>query len=410
MRNSNKLYEEASKVTPLGTQTLSKAPSRYVQGVYPKLLESGKGCTVKDVDGHSYVDYIAGLGPILLGYADDRVDNAVKAQIDKGVLFSLPNKLEGEIAMQLNLITDRLNMWKFTKTGSDACTMAVKIARAYTKRNNVVACGYHGFHDWFSIVNDKKLGIPADNAKYIKKAKYNNLDSFEIDDQTACVIMEPEVFDAPQTGFLEAVKEKCHKHGAVLIFDEVVTGFRYPKFLAQNYYGIIPDLTVLSKGIANGYPMAAVGGWRHIMGVCESNDFFASTTFGGDCVGLAATKAVLHTIPFEIDWMMASGRALKQYFNQLFEGKAFCKGFPTRTMFDFPTSAHKALFWQECCKHGVLFGYSNFVMAAHNNEVAEEILYSALDYAALTVLSHWSNPASKLEGKMPVEVFRLLRN
>ncbi len=404
-----KLWEEQLRVTPTGAQTLSKCPSRYVDPVYPKFLDSGKGCLVKDLSGQEYVDYIAGLGPIVLGYANDVVDSAVKAQIDKGVIFSLPNKLEGEVAMQLNLITDPLNMWKFTKTGSDACTIAVKIARAYTRRDKVVACGYHGFHDWFSISNDKKLGIPADNAKYIKKAKYNDLDSFDIDDETACVIMEPEVFDTPKAGFLEAVKEKCRKHGALLIFDEVVTGFRYPDFFAQNYYGIIPDLTVISKGMANGYPMAAVGGWRHIMQICANDAFFASTTFGGDCVGLAATKAVLHTVPFEIEQMLLYGMSLQQHFNGLFDGKARCKGFPTRTMFDFPTSGHKALFWQETCKNGVLFGYSNFIMAAHDQK-AEQLTFDAMDKAAKIVLENWASPEAKLEGKLPVEVFRLLRN
>lgn len=412
MRSNNELlYSFAKQVTPNGSQTLSKMPNRYAPG-YPKIIESGKGPFLIDVDGRKYVDYIAGLGPIILGYANSVVDSAVIKQMEKGVLFSMSSILEGEVAAELGKLVPYPTMWKFTKTGSDACTTAVKIAKAYTNRDNVVVCGYHGWHDWFSIVNDKKAGITRVLDTYVKKARYNTIQDFErlIDENTACVIMEPQIFDAPQPGFLETVKELCHQHGALFILDETVTGFRYPGMLAQNHYRVYADLTIVGKAMANGYPMAAVGGRTEVMKTCERDDFFISTTFGGDCVGLAACQAVLKELPKHLDNLMVYGESLKSIFNDAFEGKVACKGFATRTMFDFPSTAHKALFWQECCKRGILFGYSNFVMAAHLDLPVQEATYRAIKEAAQITLANWNNPESKVEGELPVEVFRLLRS
>jgi glutamate-1-semialdehyde 2,1-aminomutase len=409
--NSDAFFDFAKRYTPCGTQTLSKAPDRYVNGVYPKVIDSGKGSILFDVDNTSYIDYIAALGPIILGYAYEKVDWAVLQQMKQGVLFSLPSPLEGDVAFGLSRLVTYPSMWKFTKTGSDACSMAVKIARAYTKREKVVACGYHGWHDWFSIVNDKKAGIPVTLDSLIKKAVYNDLGSFLklIDDDTACVIMEPQIFDTPQDGFLAGVQEACRQKGALFILDETVTGFRYPKMLAQNYFNIQPDVTIVGKASGNGYPFAAVGGKTAVMKTAERDDFFASTTFGGDCVGLAACRAVLNELPSFLDDMVSYGTDLAALFNQVMEGKATCKGFPTRTMFDFPTTEHKALFWQEACKRGVLFGYSNFIMASHLQDGIWERTAEAVREAGKTVLANWNDPKSKLEGGVPKEVFRLLR-
>ena len=411
MNNNDIVFDFAKRYTPGGTQTLSKGPTRYVNGVYPKLIESGTGCIVKDLDGKSYIDYIAALGPIILGYRWNSVDEAVKDQLKDGYIFSLPHPLEGEVAFLLSKLVAYESMWKFTKTGSDACSMAVKIARAYTNRNNVVVCGYHGWHDWYSIVNDKKLGIPSEVAKYVTKVPYNEFESIAsaVNENTACVIMEPQIFTTPKEGFLEYVKSVCKANATLLIFDETVTGFRYPKLLAQRYYDIEPDLTVLGKALGNGVPMAAVGGKREVMKICEHDQFFASTTFGGDCLGLAAAKAVLAEMPRFVDRMVEAGVSLASSFNEAFDGTVTCTGFPTRTMFNFPSTVHKALFWQECCKQGVLFGYSNFIMASHLEEPIMENTCEIVRKAAKTVLKYWKSPVSKLDGDLPVEVFRLLR-
>jgi glutamate-1-semialdehyde aminotransferase len=412
MLNNASAHKFACRYTPLGTQTLSKAPNRYVEGVYPKVIAKGNGCYLTDVDGKTYIDYIAALGPIILGYADSDLDSDIIECISKGVLFSFPSTLEGQTAALLSTLSPTTNMWKFTKTGSDACSMAVKIGRAYTGKNHVIVCGYHGWHDWYSIVNDKKAGIPREFAKYVTKVPYNDFPAFlaAIQPDTGVVMMEPQIFDMPENGYLEAIRKTCSKAGLILIFDETVTGFRYPGLLAQTYFKVYPDLTVIGKAAGNGYPFAAVGGKRDLMKTCERDDFFASTTFGGDCLGLTACMHVMDRLPEMMDGMMQTGAELKATFSTAFGGKAECVGFPTRTMFKFPTTEHKALFWQECCKRNVLFGYSNFIMAAHLDDNVQAITKEAIQKAARITLDNWNNPAAKLEGPAPVEVFRLLRS
>jgi glutamate-1-semialdehyde 2,1-aminomutase len=410
--NNNDAFARALRLTPGGTQTLSKAPDRYVNGVYPKIITEGRGCMIKDVEGKWFIDYIAALGPIIFGYRDVFIDEAVKKQIDKGVLFSLPSTLEADCAEALGSLVDFPTMWKFTKTGSDACSMAVKIARAYTGRSNVIACGYHGWHDWYSVANDKKLGIPSEIKSLISKVKYNDLESFRaaFNHETACVIMEPEIFETPKPGFLEGVKKLCEENGALLILDETVTGFRYPGVLAQVHYGIRPDLTIVGKAAGNGYPVAAIGGRSAVMDICTNDFFFASTTFGGDCVGLAACLETIRTIQSALPSIVSNGKELQAWFNECFEGLVFCKGFPSRTMFDFPSVEHKALFWQECVKRGVMFGYSNFTMFSHGDPQVMPRVFEAIHKASFVVLNNWKNPSLRLEGATPKEVFRLLRN
>ena len=402
------LWLEHVKWTPLGTQTNSKAPNKYVEGVYPRLAESGTGCKLTAANGREYIDYIAGLGCISLGYNNEYVNNSVIQQLKKGVSFSLPTLLESQVSQALCQRVPSTDMWKFTKTGSDADSMAIKAARAYTKRNKIMVLGYHGWHDWYSIVNDKKLGIPgamADNvikARYDKSEDVKRLEQFDI----AAVIMEPMVFDRPSTGYLDYLRHMCSKTGTLLIWDEVVTGGRFENFVAQNYFGIRPDLTVLSKGIANGFPLAAIGGPKAFMSVFEHDDFFASTTFGGECIGLAACLATLEEIDRTITQTVANGELIERAFNTMFEGDAICKGYPTRTTFDFPTKTHKALFWQECAKDGVLFGYSNFIMAAHG---LDEVSYTlgVMEKAAHFLKKNWKEPIWKLEGRLPVEPLRM---
>ncbi len=410
MLTNDILYDYARKYTPNGSQTMSKMPDRYVAN-YPKIIDSGKGAILTDVEGNSYIDYIAALGPIILGYSYEELDYAVLQQMKKGILFSMPGELEGKVAHMLSHLSPTCEQWKFTKTGSDACTLAVKIARAYTRRDNIVVCGYHGWHDWYSAVNDKRMGIPQDVDKYVNKAIYNDLQSFErlVNKDTACVIMEPQMFETPNPDFLANVQQLCRMYGAILIFDETVTGFRYPDLLAQNYYKVHPDLTIIGKAMGNGYPMAAVGGKRPIMQICENNSFFASTTFGGDCVGLAATLSVLQILPYFMTELVNYGIDLAAVFNKSMKGKATCKGFPTRTMFDFPTVEHKALFWQEACARGVLFGYSNFTMVSHLEEGIFDRTANAIEAAASFVLACWDQPKPYLHGPLPKEVFRLIR-
>lgn len=407
MTNCESYWELLRKYTPNGTQTNSKRPSVYVEGVYPKVLAWGNGGRVYDADGNEYVDLISGLGAVSVGYSNSQVNRKVISQVVRGVSFSLPTALEYLVAKKLCELVPSTEMWKFTKTGSDACTMAVKCARAYTGRRNVLSSGYHGWHDWYSILNDKRAGIAG--TVETEQAKYNDIASFHkiLDEQYACVIIEPATFESPTEGFLETLREWCTQSGTLLIFDEVITGGRYTQFAAQNNFKINPDLTILSKGIANGYPLAAVGGGRGVMSTFERNDFFASTTFGGECVSLAACLETADILKNYVYRMFYNGTRIKEYFNSLFfDTKAICKGYPTRLTFDFPTPEHKGLFMQEMCLNGVLIGHSNFIMVDHTEGDMTKV-FEAILKSKDVLVKNWSNPAQVMKGEVPVETLRM---
>lgn len=407
------LWDRVQRYIPNGTQTLSKAPNRYVNGVYPKLLVKGLGCRVQDVEGKWYTDFICGLGPIILGYHDEYVDNAVKESIDSGqVLLSLPHPLEGEVAELLNKYIPSAEKTKFFKTGSEAMSAAVKVARAYTNRTKVLVCGYHGWHDWYTASTDKKAGIPKILEEYVSKFEYNNLEDLENKLKScdiAAVILEPVVYDWPNKDYLKELITYAHIYGALVIFDEIVTGFRFGLGGVQKLYGVIPDLSCFSKAMGNGYPIAALVGKEEYMEVYERPDFFISGTFGGDLIGLSAAKAVVKTLESTnvLGNMWMNGLILRNRFNELCKTLELedveCFGGPPRTRFDFPSILHKSLFWQECVKRGILFGYSNFIQKCHTTSIIDNTLNVCED-ALKIVKENWNNP--KLEGDVPVEVFK----
>lgn len=409
MKNSTTSYNLLKSLTPNGSQTLSKMPDRFVNGVYPKVLSRGTGGVVYDVDGNSYIDLISGLGAISVGYANPYINSVIEAQLRQGVIFSLPNMLEYHVARRLNELVGFTEQWKFLKTGTEGTTAAVKAARAFTGRMKVLTCGYHGWNDWYATQNDRKAGIPAFNDLLVDKAKYNDLFSFHriLDGEYAAIIMEPMVFDFPVEGFLETIRDWCSTSGTLLIFDEVVTGGRTSGFVAANKFRVEPDLIVLSKSLANGLPLAGVGGKKYVMQTFECSDFFVSGTFGGECISLAACLATLELLQTSIGRMILKGLRIREEFNKLFfHTQAKCKGYPTRLTFDFPTPEHKALFMQEMCLNGVLTGYSNMVMADYTEENVETIL-KAIRITNSVMIDNWSNPKAVLRGDMPVETLRL---
>lgn len=409
MANSENCWNRLKLLTPNGCQTLSKMPNRFVNGVYPKVLERGKGGHVWDSDGNEFIDLISGLGAVSVGYSNTDINFAACAQIEKGVSFSLPNAIEAQVAGRLNQLVPSTEMWKFFKTGSDADTAAVRAARAYTGRDKVMTCGYHGWHSWYSVQNDKKAGILRVLDKYVNKAVFNKIESFELlnSKEFACVILEPMIFEYPKPGFHEALRQLCDATGTLLIWDEVVTGGRFRKFVAQREFNIVPDMSVLSKGIANGFPLAGVGGARRIMQTFERDDFFVSGTFGGEAVSLAACLATVDIIETSLPKMISNGQELQDYFNFVFRNiKSGCKGYPTRLTFDFDNRVHKALFMQEMCKRGVLTGYSNMIMADHTDKDIYSIM-KAMKETAEFITKNLTSPEKALQGDMPVEALRL---
>ncbi len=401
-------WETNLKYTPNGTQTLSKMPNRFVEA-YPRILEAGNGAVVWDEQGKEYVDMISGLGAISVGYNDPIINLAVMEQMRKGTLFSLPHKLEGQTAAKLVQLVPFTEQWKFLKTGTEGTMAAVRCAKAYTGRDKIMTCGYHGWLDWFAIQNNRTAGIPEFNALLVKKAVYNDLESFKdlLSKKYAAVIIEPYVWDIPNPDFFGYLMDLCNSTGTLLIMDEVVTGGRTQSFTASTLFGIEPHLIVLSKGIANGFPLAAVGGKKSIMSTFERDDFFVSGTFGGECLSLTACISTCETLEIELPRMIMNGQTIKGYFNDLFKlTGAVCKGYPTRLTFDFPNTELKALFMQEMCYNGVLTGYSNMVMANYKQQDMNKIL-NAIQVSHSVLIDNWDNPKGVLKGALPVETLRL---
>lgn len=299
---SLELHARAKQILPCATQTLSKGPDRFPFGAYPIYLDVARGSLVIDVDGNQFVDYISALGPIILGHDVPAVTNAIRDQLNNGILFSLNNRLEIEVAEQIIDMVPSAEAVRFVKTGSTACEAAVRCARAYTKRNILGSSGYHGWSELFQaaeIDNRGAVGTSYWAREDFVRIFYNNFAQTRnvierYNNSIACVIIEPMLIEAPAPGYLEMIRELCTKYGIVLIFDEVVTAFRFANGGAQEYFGVIPDLTCLGKAMANGMPLGAVVGRKDIMQAFEQ--CFVSGTYHGELLSLAAARATLNIL------------------------------------------------------------------------------------------------------------------
>ncbi len=294
------LYEEATTLIPGGVLGARK-PGDFINGEYPIFLDRGKGAKLVDIDGNEFIDFLCGYGPIILGYREEEVDEAVYKQIkDKGFCFTLTQKFQNELAKKLTQIVPCSEMSIFLKTGSDATTAAIRIARAHTEKLKVMRCGYHGWHDWCI---EMKGGIPKKFYEDVYEFQYNKLEQLEElmaehGSDTAAIIMTPfghpnhQKMEIPEPGFLEGAREIADKYGAVLIYDEIRTCFRLAMGGAQELYGVTPDLTVLGKAMGNGYPISVVTGKKDVMMAAESKLFISSTFFPNSEAFVAALKTI----------------------------------------------------------------------------------------------------------------------
>ena len=265
----------------------------------PVFLAKGKGCRVWDVDGNEYIDYIQGLLPNILGYAHEEVNAAVAEQLGQGHSFSLPHPLEVELAERLTRLIPCAEKVRFGKNGSDATSGAVRAARALTGRERIACCGYHGWQDWYIGSTTRNAGVPEAVRALTHPFVYNDLGSLqkllqEHKGEFAAVIMEPVNFWPPAAGFLEGVRELAHEHGALLIFDEICSGFHFGLGGAQKKFGVTPDLACFGKAMGNGFPISCVVGRADVMKVFE--DIFFSFTFGGEVASMAAAMKVLDVL------------------------------------------------------------------------------------------------------------------
>ena len=322
---SKKLLERAIKVTPLGAQTYSKSFRYYPQGNAPSFVKKGEGCYLYDVDGNKFIDFVCALGPITIGYNNEKVNNAVINQLNNGICYSLQDELEVLLAERLTKIIPCAEMVRFVKNGSDATTAAIRLSRAYTGRDLVALCGYHGMHDWSIGATENNKGIPSDVSKLTKKFEYNNIESVkklfeEYPNQIAAIILEPIQANGPKEGFLEELRELTKENNTILIFDEVVSGFRYALGGASELYEITPDLAAFGKGMGNGLPISAVAGKKEIMQLIEEG-VFVSTTFGGETLSMAGSMAALDILSQEgaYDKIWELGTKMREGLQKLVE-------------------------------------------------------------------------------------------
>ncbi len=301
-------------------------------------LAKGKGCRVWDVDGNEYIDYIQGLLPNILGYAHEEVNAAVAEQLAQGHSFSLPHPLEVELAERLTRLIPCAEKVRFGKNGSDATSGAVRAARALTGRERIACCGYHGWQDWYIGSTTRNAGVPQAVRELTHPFVYNDLGSLqkllnEHRGEFAAVIMEPVNFWPPAAGFLEGVKKLAHEHGALLIFDEICTGFHFGLGGAQKKFGVTPDLACFGKAMGNGFPISCVVGRADAMKVFE--DIFFSFTFGGEVASMAAAMKVLDVLETTdaLARMDTNGRLLQEGLNAMakqagLQDRIKCIGYP----------------------------------------------------------------------------------
>lgn len=393
-QESEKMLERAMKSIPLGAQTFSKSITQIPLGVSPFFASHAKGAHLFDVDGNKYVDFINSQASITLGYSDPDINNAVVKQLEQGTIFSLSHPIETEVAEKLIEMVPCAEMVRFGKNGSDATAGAIRVARAYTKREYVAVCGYHGWQDWYIGSTSMNLGVPNAVKELTLTFEYNNLKSLEdlfeqYPGQIAAVILEPMNVVDPQPGFLEAVKKESHRNEAVLIFDEMVTGFRFANGGAQEYFGVTPDLATFGKGLANGFPVSAIVGKKEIMKLMDQ--IFFSFTFGGETLSLAAALATLNKLQSDsvIDKLKENGTIVLTNVRALIEKHQLTdvlsiSGHPSWTFLLikdtelYSSFEIKTYYMQEMLKRGILTYGTHNMSYAHSEEDLQ-LLFTAYD-------------------------------
>jgi glutamate-1-semialdehyde 2,1-aminomutase len=307
LTNSREANKRLHDLVPGGAHTYAKGEDQYPEGLAP-VISHGRGAHVWDLDGHSYVEYGSGLRSVSLGHAHPRVTEAVRAQLELGANFVRPSLIELEAAQKFLATVPTAEMVKFAKNGSDVTTAAVRLARAATGRQLVALCGDQPFFstdDWFIGTTAMAAGIPPSISDLTVTFPYGDLAAVEElfalhDGKIACLVLEPATQTDPPPGYLRGLRELCTRHGVVLVFDEMITGFRWSESGAQGVYGVTPDLSTFGKALGNGFAVAALAGRRELMelgGLRDSRErvFLLSTTHGAETHSLAAAMAVMET-------------------------------------------------------------------------------------------------------------------
>ncbi|MBO6782200.1 MAG: aminotransferase class III-fold pyridoxal phosphate-dependent enzyme [Alphaproteobacteria bacterium] len=397
---SDALLERAERTIPLGSQTFSKSRIQYPQAAAPLFLDHGDAGRVWDVDGNEYVDLVSGLLPIVLGYRDPDVDTAIRRQLAAGITFSLATELEAALAERLVRLIPCAEMVRFGKNGSDVTSAAVRLARAATGRDRVVMTGYHGWQDWYIGATPRHLGVPDAVRALSTTMPFNDLDAMEDlfarqGDEIAALVVEPASAAEPHEGYLEGLRDLTLQHGALLVFDEVITGCRWAAGGAQAHYGVVPDLAAFGKAMGNGMPISAIVGKGEYMRLME--DIFFSATFGGEALSLAAAIATLDKLEREEvpARLWSYGGELKHAAEDRIATAGLNDVIALQGAAPWPilafhdrggtnAAAIKTLFLREMLAAGVLINASHNVCFAHDDE-DRDIVLAAYDRALDTV-------------------------
>lgn len=413
-QTSQKLLKRSLQTIPLGSQTFSKSYIQYPQNTAPLFLTHGNGAKVWDVDGNEYVDLVSGLLPVVLGYNDLDINEAIKAQLSKGISFSLSTELEVQLAEKLCQIIPSAQKVRFAKNGTDATSAAVRISRAYTGRDHVMVCGYHGWQDWYIGTTTRNKGIPKAVSDLSVSVPYNDLSAVEELLKTelyACLIMEPCNTSVPQKDYFHNLKVMCEQYGTLLVFDEIITGFRFALGGAQEYFGVTPHITCLGKAMGNGMPISAIVGRDDIMH--EMEEIFFSGTFGGECLSIAASLATICKIEKEkvIDHLWSYGSDLSETIGRIIcernlENVVKLVGYSPWKILQFsdqgPTTSFevKTFFIQEMIRRGILINSSlniNFSHGAYERykiiQAFEEVLELLSRFVDDGLHKHLQSPA-----------------
>jgi glutamate-1-semialdehyde 2,1-aminomutase len=437
VQKSMDLHRRALELIPGGAQLISRRPTRYAQGISPIFAERAKGARFWDVDGNEYIDWVSGIGAIILGYCDPVVDEAVRRQISTGTMYSINHELEIELAEELSRTIPCAEMVRYAKCGGEACAIAVRIARGVTGRDKVLFCGYHGWHDWYLAANlgaeanlnahlfpgIEPTGVPQALAGTALPFPSGNLAALgELLDahkgQVAAVIMEPLRSELPPTGYLDGVQKLCKQHGIVLIFDEVSSGFRIRLGGVQEFAGVTPDMAIFAKAISNGYPMAAVVGRREVME--PAGRMFISSTYWSDTIGLRAALTTIQELRRRgvPTYLQQLGTQLQDRLNQAAAEtglKVRCGGLSVHPALAFQTedavlkNKLSTLFIQEMAKRGC-HGYTSFYLNAAQGPAEIEQTVAAARQVFAVLQDGWTQGRMDqlLECDLQQDAFRRL--
>lgn len=426
MGKSQELYEKAKKMIPGGTQLLSKRPEMHLPGLWPAYYKLTKGCSVTDLDNNTYYDMsFMGIGANVLGYCDEDVDRAVMDAVKCGSMCTLNAPEEVELAELLLELHPWADMVRYAKTGGEALSVAVRIARACTEKEIVLVCGYHGWHDWYLAANLEKgdplsyvhlsglepKGVPLGLADTNFIFSYNDIERFreliaKYEGKIAAVVMEPIRNDYPQDDFLKKIRKITEEKGIILIFDEVSAGFRLCCGGAHLALGVIPDMITMGKALSNGYPMATILGKKEVM--CSAQDTFISSTYWTERIGLAASVETIRKyraqkVEKHLDHV---GTVIKEGLRKAADKHSLAidiSGINPMVHFEFKYEeplVYKTFFTQEMLKRGYLASTAIYASYAHTNEIVTAYLDAVEDVFGLIQEQKLNKGMPQLDGEV----------